>query len=39
MVEENRKMFKVENEVVRTPTAPGVSTRFPIQVLSKPDDA
>ena len=29
MVEENRKMLKVENELVRTPTAPGVPTRSP----------
>ena len=39
MVEENKKMLKVENELVRTPTAPGVPTRSPIQVLSRPDDA
>ena len=39
MVEENIKMLKVENEVVKKPTAPGVSRRFPIQVLSRPDDA
>ena len=39
MDEENKKMLKVENEVVRTPKAPGVTTRAPIQVLSRPDDA
>ena len=39
MVEENKKMLKVENEVVRTPTAPGVPTRSRIQVLSRPNDA
>ena len=39
MVEENKKILKVENKVVRTPTAPGVTRRSPIQVLSRPDDA
>ena len=39
MVEENIKMLKVENEVVKNPTAPGVPRRSPIQVLSRPDDA
>ena len=39
MVEENIKMLKVENEVVKKPTAPGVPRRYPIQVLSRPDDA
>ena len=39
MVEENKKMPKVENEVVNLPTAPGVPRRNPIQVLSRPDDA
>ena len=39
MVEENKKMLKVENEVVKTPTAPGVNRRSPIQVPSRPDDA
>ena len=39
MVEENKKMLKVENEVVRTPTAPGVPTRSPIQVLSRHGNA
>ena len=38
MVEGNKKMLKVENEVVRTPTAPRVPRRSPIQVLSRPDD-
>ena len=39
MVEENKKMHKVENEVVKKPTAPAVPRRSPIQVLSRPDDA
>ena len=39
MVVENRKVFKVENGVVKKPTAPGAPRRSPIQVLSKPDDA
>ena len=39
MVVENRKVLKVENEVVKNPTAPGVPRRSPIQVLSRPDDA
>ena len=39
MVEVNKKMLKVENEVVKTPTAPGVPRRSPIQVLSLPDAA
>ena len=39
MVEENKKMLKVENEVVKKPTAPGVPRLSPIQVLSRPDDA
>ena len=39
MVEENKKMLKVENAVVIKPTAPGVPRRSPIQVLSWPDDA
>ena len=39
VVEENIKMLKVENEVVKKPTAPGVPRRSPIQVLSRPDDA
>ena len=39
VVEENKKMLKVENEVVKKPTAPGVPRRSPIQVLSRPDDA
>ena len=29
MVEENKKMLKVENEVVKKPTAPGVPRRSP----------
>ena len=32
MVEENKKMLKVENEVVKKPTAPGVPRRSTIQV-------
>ena len=39
MVEENKKMLKVENRVVKKPTSPGVPSRSPIQVLSRPDDA
>ena len=39
MVEENIKMLKVENEVVKKPTAPGVPRWSPIQVVTKPDDA
>ena len=39
MVEENKKVLKVENEAVKNPTAPGVPRRSPIQVLSRPDDA
>ena len=39
MVVENRKVLKVENEVVKNPTAPGVPRWSPIQVLSRPDDA
>ena len=39
MIEENKKMLKVENEVVKKPTAPGVHRRSHIQVLSRPDDA
>ena len=39
MVEENKKMLKVENEVVIKPTAPRVPRWSPIQVLSWPDDA
>ena len=39
MVEENKKMLKVENEEVKKPTALGVPRRSPIQVLSRPDDA
>ena len=39
MVEENKKVVKVENELVKKPTAPGVPRRSPIQVISRPDDA
>ena len=39
MVEENKKMLKVENEVVKKPTAPGVPRGSPIQVLYRPQDA
>ena len=38
MVEENKKMLKVEYKVVKKPTASGVPMRTPIQVLSRPDD-
>ena len=38
MVEENKKMLKVENEVVKNPTTPGFPRRSPIHVLSRPDD-
>ena len=39
MFEENKKTLKVENEVVKMPTAPGVSRLSPIQVLPRRDDA
>ena len=39
MVDENKKMLKVENELVKKPTAPGVPRRSPIQEISRPDDA
>ena len=39
MVEENKKMLKVENEVVKNPTAPGFPRRSTNLVLSRPDDA
>ena len=39
MVEENKKMLKVENEVVKKPTAQRFPTRSPNLVLSRPDDA
>ena len=39
MVEENKKMLKVENGLVKKPTAPGVPRRSPMQVISRPDDA
>ena len=38
MVEENKKMHKVENEVSKKPTASAVPSRSPIQVLSRLDD-
>ena len=39
MVEENKKILKVENEVVKNPTASGLPRLSPTQVLSGPDDA
>ena len=39
MVEENKKMLKVENEVVKKPAAPGFPTRSPNLLISRPDDA
>ena len=39
MVEENIKMLKVENEVVKKPTAPRFPRRSPNLVLSRPDHA
>ena len=39
MVEENKKMLKVEYGVVKKPTAPGFPRRSPNLVLSRPDDA
>ena len=39
MVEENKKMLKVKNEVVKKPRAPGVHRMTPILVLSRRDDA
>ena len=39
MVEENKKMLKVENEVANKSTALGVPRRSPIQVLSRHNDA
>ena len=39
MVEENKKMLKLKNEVVKKHTAPGVHRLPPIQVLSRHDDA
>ena len=38
MVEENVKLLKVENEVVKKPTAAGIPWRSTIQVPSRPDD-
>ena len=39
MVEENIKLPKVENEVVKKPTASGLPRRTPTQVLFRPDNA
>ena len=39
MVEENKKMLKVENEVVEKPAAPGFPSRSPNLVISTTDDA
>ena len=39
MVEENKKMHKGENEVVKKPTAPAVPRQSPIQVLPRLGDA
>ena len=39
MVEENKKMLKVENEVLKKATAPGVPRRSTVQVLSRANDA
>ena len=39
MVEENKKILKVENEVLKKPTASGFPRRSPIQIPSRPDDA
>ena len=39
MAEENKKMLKAENEVVKTHTARVFPSRSPIEVLSRPDDA
>ena len=39
MVEENKKMHKVENEVVEKPTAPGFPRRSPNSRTIQPDDA
>ena len=38
MVKE-KKMLKVDNELLKTPTARGFPSRSPIEVLSSPDDA
>ena len=38
MVEENKKMLRAENEVVKKPKAPGVPRRSPIHVLPGPSD-
>ena len=39
MLEENKKMSKVENEVVKKSTATGDPWLYPIQILPRPDDA
>ena len=39
MVEENKKMLKVEIEVVKNPTAPGFPRRSPNLLISRTDDA
>ena len=39
MVEENKKMLKVENEVVKNPTAPGFPRRSSNLLISRTDDA
>ena len=39
MVEENKKMLKVENEVVKNPTALGFPRRSPNLLISRTDDA
>ena len=39
MVGENIKLPKVENEVVKKPTASGLPRRTPTQVLFRPDNA
>ena len=39
MVEENIKLPKVENEVVKKPTASGLPRRTLTQVLFRPDNA
>ena len=39
MIEENKKMLKVENKGVKKPTAPGAHRLPPIQVISRHDDA
>ena len=39
MVKEKKKMLIVKNDVMKKPTAPGVPSRSPNQVPSRPDDA